>query len=51
MDTLEKEVTLSKGFLEHYEEWVELEVFRMPKDWENVLKMPSAFMELKLIDL
>lgn len=50
VEMLEKEVELSKNFMEHYEEWVDLEVFLMPKDWDNVLKMPSAFMELKLVD-
>ena len=50
LDTLERDVVLSRSFVEHYEEWVELEVFLKPKDWDRVLEMPSAFMELKLVD-
>lgn len=50
VEMLERDVVLSKSFAEHYEEWVELEVFLMPKDWDRVLKMSSAFMELKLVD-
>ena len=50
VDMLERDVVLSKSFTEHYEEWVELEVFLMPKDWDRVLKTPSAYMELKLVD-
>ena len=50
VDMLERDVALSKSFTEHYEEWVELEVFLMPKDWDRVLQTPSAYMELKLVD-
>ena len=51
LSVLGKHVELSDTWKQKYEEWMEVEVFMMPKDWDKLLTSPSAFMEAKAMEL
>ncbi|CAI8001053.1 Striatin-interacting protein 1 homolog [Geodia barretti] len=51
LSVLGKHVPLSKAWKEKYEEWVEVEVFQMPRDWDKFLESPTHYMEAKPMDL
>ena len=44
-------VPLSETWKEKYEEWLEVEVFRMPRDWDSILQSPTHHLEAKPMDL
>lgn len=37
------QVQLNEIWKEKYEEWLEVEVFGEPKDWDSILKNPNHF--------
>lgn len=51
LSVLGEHVPLSEAWKEKYEEWLEVEVFQMPRDWDKVLESPSYHMEVKPMDL
>ena len=51
LSVLGQEVELSDTWKKKYEEWVEVEVFLMPKNWDRILQSPSAFLEAKAMEL
>lgn len=44
------QVHLSDIWKEKYEEWLDIEVFQMPRDWDKILRSPSAYLEVKAMD-
>lgn len=34
-----------------YEEWLEVEVFSNPRDWDTIISSPTAFLECKAMEL
>lgn len=51
LSVLGEHVPLSQSWKEKYEEWVEVEVFQMPRDWDKFLESPSNYLEAKPMDL
>lgn len=51
LSVLGQEVQLSEIWKQKYEEWVEVEVFMMPQDWDKILQSPAAFLEAKAMEL
>lgn len=51
LSVLGESVPLSKEWKEKYEEWVEVEVFQKPMDWDNFLQSPTKFLDAKPMDL
>lgn len=51
LSVLGEHVPLSEAWKEKYEEWLEVEVFQMPRDWDKILESPSHHMEVKPMDL
>ena len=43
-------VPLSQTWKEKWEEWVEIEVFQMPRDWDKLLESPDHYLEAKPMD-
>lgn len=44
------QVQLSEIWKKKYEEWLEVEVFSNPHDWDKILLSPGAFMEVKAME-
>lgn len=51
MSVLGEHVPLSETWKEKYEEWLEVEVFQMPRDWDHFLESPEHLMDAKPMDL
>lgn len=51
LSVLGEQVHLSEAWKQKYEEWIEVEVFQMPRDWDSILQSPTAFMEAKAMEL
>lgn len=51
LSVLGEHVALSKTWKEKYEEWLEVEVFQMPRDWDKLLESPTHHLEAKPMDL
>lgn len=47
---LNTQIQLSEIWKKKYEEWLEVEVFSSPHDWDKVLSSPTAFLELKAME-
>ena len=45
------QVELSDIWKSKYEEWLEVEVFSNPRDWDAIIASPTAFMECKAMEL
>lgn len=43
-------VELSSNWKDTYQEWLEVEVFRHPTDWDNLLKSPTAHLDAKPLE-
>lgn len=50
LSTIAKEIQLSDIWKKKYEEWLEIEVFSAPHDWDKVLSSPHASMEIKAME-
>ena len=44
------QIELSDIWKKKYEQWLEVEVYSSPHDWDTVLQSPQAFMELKAME-
>lgn len=51
LSELSEEMQLSARWQEHYEKWLDVEVFLLPRDWDALLHSPSSFMEAKAMEL
>jgi len=51
LSVLGQELELSEVWKTKYEEWMEVEVFMMPRDWDKVLQSPAAFLETKPLEV
>jgi hypothetical protein len=51
LSILGEHVPLSEAWKEKYEEWLEVEVFQMPRDWDTFLESPMHHLEAKPMDL
>ena len=51
LSVLGEPVELSEAWKEKYEEWLEVEVFRMPRDWDKLLESPAHHLEAKPMEL
>ena len=51
LSVLGSHMELSESWKEKYEEWVEVEVFQIPRDWDKFLESPSYHLEAKPMDL
>ena len=51
LSVLGEHVPLSEAWKEKYEEWVEVEVFQQPRDWDSFLGSPAQYLEAKPMDL
>ena len=51
LSILGEHVPLSQAWKEKYEEWLEVEVFQMPRDWDTFLESPMHHLEAKPMDL
>ena len=51
LSILGEHVQLSEAWKEKYEEWLEVEVFQMPRDWDSLLESPLHHLEAKPMDL
>ena len=44
------QIHLSEIWKQKYEDWLEVEVFSSPHDWDKVLQTPGAFMDIKAME-
>ena len=44
------QIHLSEIWKKKYEDWLEVEVFSSPHDWDKVLSSPAAALELKAME-
>ena len=44
------QIHLSEIWKKKYEDWLEVEVFSCPHDWDKVLSSPHACLELKAME-
>ena len=51
LSVLGRSVELSEAWKDKYEEWLEVEVFAMPRDWDKFLASPTYHLEAKPMDL
>lgn len=51
LSVLGEEFPLSESWKEKYEEWLEVEVFQMPRDWDLFLESPANYLDAKPMDL
>ena len=51
LSVLGQEVELSELWKSKYEEWVEVEVFLKPRDWDKVLQSPMAPLDTKPLEV
>ena len=51
LSVLGEHVPLSETWKEKYEEWLEVEVFQMPRDWDMFLESPAHYLDAKPMDL
>ena len=51
LSVLGQEVELSELWKSKYEEWVEVEVFLKPRDWDEVLQSSTAPLDTKPLEV
>ena len=51
LSVLGQEVELSELWKSKYEEWVEVEVFLKPRDWDQVLQSSTAPLDTKPLEV
>ena len=51
LSVLGAHVELSHNWKETYQEWLEVEVFQYPKDWDSILHSPTAPLDAKPLEL
>ena len=44
------QVKLNEVWKKKYEDWLEIEVFSRPHDWDSILSSTSAFMDVKAME-
>lgn len=50
LSVLGENVELSKQWKDNYENWVEVEVFKHPVNWDNFLRSPTKHIDIKPLD-
>ncbi|XP_064397800.1 striatin-interacting proteins 2-like [Halichondria panicea] len=51
LSILGQKMELSDIWKAKYEEWLEVEVFSNPRDWDTIISSPTAFLECKAMEL
>ncbi len=51
LSVLGEQTELSKEWKENYEQWLEVEVFQHPIDWDNFLDSPTRHLDIKPLDV